>query len=878
MDELRYRNVKLKRIKNRDARVRNNRMFQEDQGAFYRKTQGTEQLRGEVPDMEKFEEFWGGIWEDETKTPNRKWMNTVAKKIREKVKNVQEFTITEKNFYDIVKKRKNWSAPGIDGIQNFWWKKLKGAWKSIIRCFTRWREQPEVIPDWLTQGRTVLLPKTEDLSSERNYRPITCLNTCYKIFTGMIGKYMKEHAERNNIWDRCQLGTCSGVLGTVDQLLIDAAIMDEVRNQQRNLAVAFYDYQKAYDMVRHDWMIRVYRWMGIQEKVVKVLIKLMKGWKTRLEVTQNGKVKTSRLLNIMKGFLQGDSYAPVGFCLTAVPVSMLLEETDGYKMGQKDEERVKRTHSLFIDDLKTYQENQQKLEIANETIVKASMDTGACYGVKKCAEIVFKKGKMIKGEGLTVLEEKMEALDPNKNEIYTFLGCEQANKIDVKRVMERVKKEIRKRLDHLTSLNLNDQNLMKAINSRVIPVAGYVMNVCHLGKNELDELDKLVKNVLRREGFHGRQSSDERLYTKRTEGGRGLKSFKEVYDETRTRVACYMATSTNEWIAAAWRNEIRKEQTSLKREVERIMRDVNTIVSFDEGSIAIGEEKCTDWKNGWTNLKKILNEGQKRNKQQSLGEKQLQSEIPKLYGEDDFGWLKCNTDPRKTSSIFALQEQMIETKAWKKIRGLVDDDSCRLCGEHRETVQHLLSGCKKLAGTEYLKRHDNALKVLAVKWAIKNGMLPEDTKWYTVKWQRGTVLERNGQKLFWDWEHRMRTNCTERRPDLTLEDSANKTIVLVDMACPMEFNRMKKRDDKVTKYQQLCFEVRERREGYTVEVIPTIIGCLGGGMKELRTNIKRILKNYCDDNELHIIANEMQKTVLWESESIIRKTLSGLLT
>ena len=148
---------------------------------------------------------------------------------------------------------------------------------------------------------------------------------------------------------------------------------------------------------------------------------------------------------------------------------MLLEETDGYKMGQKDEERVKRTHSLFIDDPKTYQENQQKLEIANETIVKASMDTGACYGVKKCAEIVFKKGKMFKGEGLTVLEEKMEALDPNKNEIHMFLGCEQANKIDVKRVMERVKKEIRIRLDHLTSLNLNDQNLMKAINSRVIP-------------------------------------------------------------------------------------------------------------------------------------------------------------------------------------------------------------------------------------------------------------------------------------------------------------------------------------------------------------------------------------------------------------------------
>ena len=35
----------------------------------------------------------------------------------------------------------------------------------------------------------------------------------------------------------------------------------------------------------------------------------------------------------------------------------------------------------------------------------------------------------------------MEALDPNKNEIFKFLGCEQADKIDAKRVMERVKKK-----------------------------------------------------------------------------------------------------------------------------------------------------------------------------------------------------------------------------------------------------------------------------------------------------------------------------------------------------------------------------------------------------------------------------------------------------
>ena len=122
---------------------------------------------------------------------------------------------------------------------------------------------------------------------------------------------MKDHADRNNIWDKSQLGTCSGVLGTVDQLVIDNAIMDEVREKQRNLAVAFYDYQKAYDMVRHDWMMRVYRWMGVPEKILDVIYKLMSGWNTRLEISVNGKTIKSRSIRIARGFLQGDSFSPV---------------------------------------------------------------------------------------------------------------------------------------------------------------------------------------------------------------------------------------------------------------------------------------------------------------------------------------------------------------------------------------------------------------------------------------------------------------------------------------------------------------------------------------------------------------------------------------
>ena len=109
----------------------------------------------------------------------------------------------------------------------------------------------------------------------------------------------------------------------------------------------------------------------------------------------------------------------------------------------------------------------------------------------------------------------------------------------------------------------------------------------------------------------------------------------------------------------------------------------------------------------------------------------MQSEVTVGFDKDDHDWLKCNTDSRKTASIFTLQEQMIETKALKKLRGLADEDKCRLCGAFIETVQHLLGGCKKLAGSEHVRRHDNALKVLAVHWAIDNKLFPEGRKWYT---------------------------------------------------------------------------------------------------------------------------------------------------
>ena len=94
------------------------------------------------------------------------------------------------------------------------------------------------------------------------------------------------------------------------------------------------------------------------------------------------------------------------------------------------------------------------------------------------------------------------------------------------------------------------------------------------------------------------------------------------------------------------------------------------------------------------------------------------------------------------------------------------------------------------------------------------------------------------------------------------------------MACPQQHNIETKRLETLTKYRQLAFEMREKRLGYEIIVVPVIIEALGGGMRKMMSDISRIFEK---DEVVKKTAAEMQKTVLMDSETTLRKVLSGLI-
>ena len=87
----------------------------------------------------------------------------------------------------------------VNGIQKFWWKRLRPAQKALKKAFEQIREGNRLILTWWPLGRTVLIPKSKDLSYGKNYHPITCLSTSYKLFTGLVGKFLRNDAIENNI-------------------------------------------------------------------------------------------------------------------------------------------------------------------------------------------------------------------------------------------------------------------------------------------------------------------------------------------------------------------------------------------------------------------------------------------------------------------------------------------------------------------------------------------------------------------------------------------------------------------------------------------------------------------------------------------------------
>ena len=108
-----------------------------------------------------------------------------------------------------------------------------------------------------------------------NYRPITCLPLIRKLLTGVIADQVYSHLDQEKLLPVEQKGCRRGSRGINDLLYIDRAVIKEVKSRNNNLAMTWIDYEKAYDMVPHSWIIECLDFFGVAENIKSLLVNSM---------------------------------------------------------------------------------------------------------------------------------------------------------------------------------------------------------------------------------------------------------------------------------------------------------------------------------------------------------------------------------------------------------------------------------------------------------------------------------------------------------------------------------------------------------------------------------------------------------------------------
>ena len=186
-----------------------------------------------------------------------------------------------------------------------------------------------------------------------------------------------------------------------------------------------------------------------------------------------------------------------------------------------------------------------------------------------------------------------------------------------------------------------------------------------------------------------------------------------------------------------------------------------------------------------------------------------------------------------------------------------------MCGSKGETVAHVVSGCGKLAQTEYKGRHDNVARYIHCQLCGKCG-LERANSWYEQKPEG--VVESENFKILWDFTVQCDRKIEARRPDIVFIDKNESEVVVIDVAISGDDRVKDKELEKLEKYQLLKDETAQVWCMRKVIVVPAVIGALGA----VSVNFKEYMKRIGVNVRLEVI----QKTALLGTAKILRKVLS----
>ena len=285
---------------------------------------------------------------------------------------------------------KNGSATGIDGCPYELWKKLTTLHKlaeeegkegfdiigTLNKVFIDIQNHGVDEGAGFADGWMCPIYKKKDPTEICNYRPITLLNTDYKLLTKVLALQLMEPI--HTLIHPNQAGFIPK-RSIFNQIRLAKAIINYAEVMEENGAIVALDQEKAYDKIRHDYLWETLNTFGLPPNFINTVKSLYQNAHTQVAI--NGVF--SLPFKVTRGVRQGDPLSCPLFDLAIEPLACSLRNDpacQGLTIPGLGEKLI---INMFADDTTLYLNENDRFDNVEPKLMKWCEVSGAKFNIEK---------------------------------------------------------------------------------------------------------------------------------------------------------------------------------------------------------------------------------------------------------------------------------------------------------------------------------------------------------------------------------------------------------------------------------------------------------------------------------------------------------------
>ena len=327
---------------------------------------------------------------------------------------VDEFTAI--GYDDALKNAKSNKQPGPDGLamELFKWMNHTNR-ANILKHINKWWITAKAPPE-IFLARVVCIFKKGNTDDAANYRPISLLNSVYKLYMSMIRNRMQQVLEGSLC--STQYGFRPG-RSTAHAIYLTRRMQDIAEQQGSNLVITMLDWEKAFDKIVHDRLAIAMDRLGVHPHYINTI---MNGYEQAMFYVED-EYGTQDVKKQHSGIRQGCPLSPYLF----VFVMSVIDSDVGNKLTTRTtnsrHDGIGFDRVYFTDDTLLITTNTRAANNVPHHVERISEQYGLQLNRDKCCYVAMNGDNTSKFRDGTRLKRVTEA---------TYLGHQITHNMNVK--------------------------------------------------------------------------------------------------------------------------------------------------------------------------------------------------------------------------------------------------------------------------------------------------------------------------------------------------------------------------------------------------------------------------------------------------------------